>query len=99
MLLNFRAVCVDVDAVAFAVETLAAFVEVFLVEFAAHIVEAEFVGRDARGLTAHHGVEDAVAVFGEISQTIGVQIDRLLCRMNLVRCPIVELVELRRLVE
>ena len=48
-------------------ESLATLVEVLLVEFAAHVVEAHLVGSDTAGLRAHHRVEDAVARLGECS--------------------------------
>ena len=101
-MLVFCAGGADGDAVAFAVETGAAFVEVFLVEFAAHVVEAEFVGGDARGLTAHHVVEDAVTVFGELLKAVGVKFNRLLCRMDfaLAICTAIDLpIQLGWLVE
>ena len=58
----------DDFALALTIETLATLVEVFLVEFATHVVEAHLVGCYAARLTAHHGVKDAVAWLGELVQ-------------------------------
>ena len=87
---------------AFPGKSLATFVEVFLVEFATHIVEAHLVGCYTARLTTHHGVKDAVARLGEHSQQIGIQFDRLLSRMNLslTICTAIDLpIQLGRLVE
>lgn len=67
---------------AFPVEKLAAFVVVIFVYLAANIVYAHLVGCYAACLTAHHRVENRLAILQEISVNPSVQLLRLLCGME-----------------
>lgn len=60
------------DTLALGLETLAALIEILPVDFAAPIVVTHLVGCNAARLTAHHGIEDAPALFGERAEAVGI---------------------------